>query len=54
MVDFKADALITFELESRMIEILLEDVTKPCTMRGAYFLSFDSKDPITFHVIYYN
>lgn len=29
---------------------MLEDIVKPCNIRGAYFVGYDSKDPITFTI----
>ena len=32
-------------------KIFLQEITKPCNIRGAYFVSYDSKAPVTLIVI---
>ena len=50
MTDFKADSLLTFPIASKTEEVFIESIKKPCNIRGAYFSSYDSKEPLNFYV----
>lgn len=40
MEDFQADEMLTFEIPGKTNEIFLEEITKPCKIRGAFYMGF--------------
>lgn len=50
MSDFKADEMLTFEINNKQEEIFYEDIDQPCNIRGAYFLAYDSKSNVEFYI----
>ncbi|KRX09202.1 hypothetical protein PPERSA_05871 [Pseudocohnilembus persalinus] len=51
MEGFKADEMLSFEVPAKGYEVFLEDVKGPCTIRGAFFINFDSKDGIELKIM---
>lgn len=51
MKDFKADEMLSFEVGARGFEVFFEDINKPCHIRGAYFINFDSKEGLDLKIL---